>query len=397
VRVAIVTESFLPQRNGVSNTVRHMTRELTAAGHEVLLVAPGPGSAWHAGVPVVRVRSVGLPGYEGFSIGLPDRVLGRSFDRFGPDLVHLASPFALGASGLRAARRLGVPVVAAFQTDVGGFARGHGLGSGPTGDERGPLMTSAGRVAGRAADRWLAHLHRGADRTLAPSRATRDQLRGWGVPEVHLWRRGVNLDLFGPGRRDATSHRAWSRGGDLVVGYVGRLSHEKQVHRLGVLAGVPGVRLVVVGDGPARPALERTLPDARFTGRLGGAELAAAFASLDVFVHTGEHETFCQTVQEAQASGVAVCAPAAGGPLDLVDPGHTGLLFDPHDPRSLRDHVVRLRDHDVLRHALGRRAALAVAGRSWAAVVGDLVDHHYAAVLGRPDGLPVPAGRVGAA
>ena len=131
----------------------------------------------------------------------------------------------------------------------------------------------------------------------------------------------MDLDLFGPEHRSDVLHQHWARRGDqVVVGYVGRLAPEKQVSRLTELARIPGTRLVVIGDGPSRPWLEKRLPDAKFTGMLRGTDLARAFASLDVFVHTGEAETFCQTVQEAQASGVPVVAPAAGGPIDLVDP-----------------------------------------------------------------------------
>ncbi|WP_028643792.1 glycosyltransferase family 4 protein [Nocardioides sp. URHA0020] len=363
MRVAIVTESFLPQVNGVSNTVRHVVDELVAADHEALVVAPGPGPAHHEGVPVVRVRSVGMPGYRSFPIGLPDAALGHSLDRFGPDLVHLASPIALGAVGLRAARRLGVPTVAVYQTDISGFARQYGL------------------KADLVVDRWVGRLHRRVDRTLVPSSASRDQLAALHVRDLHLWRRGIALDLFDPSRRSDVLHQRWTGGSRLAVGYVGRLAHEKQVHRLSVLAGLPGVQLVVVGEGPARAELERLLPDAIFTGMLGGGALAAAYASLDVFVHTGDSETFCQTVQEAQASGVPVVAPAAGGPLDLVDPGRTGLLFDPGDLGSLRDCVASLLGAPGRRRDLADRARAAVAGRTWAGVVGELVDVHYRAVL----------------
>ncbi len=161
---------------------------------------------------------------------------------------------------------------------------------------------------------------------------------------MHLWRRGVDLDLFGPEHRSDVLHQHWTRrrSDQVVVGYVGRLAPEKQVSRLTELARIPGTRLVVIGDGPSRPWLEKRLPEAKFTGMLRGMDLARAFASLDVFVHTGEAETFCQTVQEAQASGVPVVAPAAGGPLDLVDPGRTGLLYDPADAESLRRTVATL-------------------------------------------------------
>ncbi|GAA1778054.1 glycosyltransferase family 1 protein [Nocardioides hankookensis] len=363
MRVAIVTESFLPQVNGVSNTVRHVVDELVDSHHEVLVVAPGPGPAQYEGVPVVRVRSVGMPGYRSFPIGLPDAAVGHSLDRFGPDLVHLASPIALGVVGLRAARRLGIPTVAVYQTDIAGFARQYGL--------RADLVV----------DRWVGRLHRRVDRTLVPSTASKDQLAAMGVRDLHLWRRGINLDLFDPSRRSRFLHQRWTDGSRLAVGYVGRLAHEKQIHRLAVVANLPGVQLVVIGDGPAREELQRQLPGAVFTGMLRGDDLAAAYASLDVFVHTGDHETFCQTVQEAQASGVPVVAPAAGGPLDLVDHGRTGLLFDPTDLGSLRGSIATLLASPGLRHDLAAEARAAVSGRTWSGVVGELVDEHYRAVL----------------
>uniref|UniRef100_UPI0030F8A74F glycosyltransferase n=1 Tax=Nocardioides salarius TaxID=374513 RepID=UPI0030F8A74F len=202
-----------------------------------------------------------------------------------------------------------------------------------------------------------------------------------GVGDLHLWRRGVSLDLFGPARRSAALHERWAPGGETLVGYVGRLAPEKQVRRLVEVSRLPGVRVVVVGDGPERESLERRMPDAFFTGMLGGADLARAFATLDVFVHPGESETFCQTVQEAQASGVPVVAVAAGGPLDLVEHGRTGLLYDPRAEGALARQVARLVADPVLRHDLADRAAREVAQRSWAAVVDQLVEQHYRAVL----------------
>ena len=140
----------------------------------------------------------------------------------------------------------------------------------------------------------------------------------------------------------------------------------------------------MVGDGPERGWLEQHLPGATFTGMLGGAELATAFASLDVFVHTGETETFCQTVQEAQASGVPVVAPAAGGPLDLVEDGRTGLLHDPRDPASLRGLVTELVADPSLRRHLAAEALEAVSTRTWTHVVGRLVEDHYRPVVAQP-------------
>ena len=364
MRVAIVTESFLPQVNGVTNTVRHVVHHLLASGHEPLVIAPGPGDADHDGVRVHRARSVRLPRYASFPVGLPDVEVRRVLAGFRPDVVHLASPIALGAVGLRAARRLDLPTVAVYQTDVGGFARHYGV------------------PADALLDRWVARVHRRADRTLVPSSAARSQLAGWGVPDLHLWRRGVSFDLFGPDRRDPELHRAWSGGGArVVVGYVGRLAAEKQVRRLVELGDLPGVQLVVVGDGPERARLERLLPDAVFTGFLQGTALASAFASLDVFVHLGENETFCQTVQEAQASGVAVVAPNRGGPVDLVDAGRSGVLFDVGDPGSLRRAVATLATEPLARQGLALGGRSAVAGRTWGRLVAELVHTHYTAVI----------------
>ena len=370
MRVALVSESFLPQVNGVTNTVRHVVDRLVETGHECLVVAPGSGPDHYRGVPVVRVRSAGLPGYRSFALGLPDGRVSAALAGFRPDVVHLASPVALGAVGLRAARRIGVPSVAVYQTDVAGFARRYRV------------------PAGALLDAWVGHLHRRADRTLVPSEASRTQLEALGVGDLHLWRRGVDLDLFGARRRCESLHAAWTRGAGpgerVVVGYVGRLAAEKSVRRLLEVSRVPGVELVVVGDGPERAWLERHLPRATFTGMLGGADLARAFASLDVFVHPGESETFCQTVQEAQASGVAVVAAGSGGPLDLVEEGRTGLLYDVTDPRSLRRAVATVVGDPLLRRTLARAGREAVQGRTWASLVDRLVEEHYRPLAGVP-------------
>jgi phosphatidylinositol alpha 1,6-mannosyltransferase len=362
-----VTESFLPQVNGVTNTVRHTVEQLLDTGHEPTVIAPGPGPSRYGGAPVVRVRSMELPRYRTFPLGLPDPAVPRSIEQLRPDLVHLASPVMLGAVGLRAARRLGIPTVAVYQTDIAAFARRYGV--------RGEA------VAGR----WVGRIHRRSTRTLVPSRSSYTQLEALGVPNIHLWRRGVSLDLFGPGRRSDELRSGWASGGQVVVGYVGRLAPEKQVRRLVEVAGIPGTRLVVIGDGPARGWLEQRLPEATFTGMLTGEELARAFASLDVFVHTGEAETFCQTVQEAQASGVPVVAPAAGGPLDLVEHGDTGLLYAPGDRDSLSRNVSELVNDPDLRRRIAARALASVARRTWAQVVDELVSVHYAAVVGPRD------------
>ena len=365
MRVAIVTESFLPQVNGVTNSVLRVVEHLLSQGHTVLIVAPGQGPVKYLDAPVVRTKAVDLPVITSLPIGVPGPKVYSSIAEFAPDVVHLASPFVMGASGLRAARRLGVPTVAVYQTDVAGFAAAYGLTRGA-----------------RAAWRWIRRLHTLADRTLAPSTEAVQSLTDHGIPRVYRWARGVDIELFDPDRVDGALRAELAPNGELLVGYVGRLAPEKQVDRLIKLDGLPGVRVVVVGDGPDTNALRGRMPNAAFLGFRTGEALATAYASMDVFVHTGPHETFCQTVQEAMASGLPVIAPDSGGPKDLVKPGRTGYLLTAHDREAfateLCDAVTELADPH-LRARLGAAGRRAVLNRTWPAVCDELVDH-YAAV-----------------
>ena len=355
----MVTESFLPQVNGVTNSVLRICEQMQARGHEVLVVAPGPGPTSYAGARVVRAPSMPMPGYADFRLARPWPQLTATLRSFHPDVVHLASPAVLGAQAAFAAHRLELPLVAVYQTDLAGFARRYGLARLESGLWR-----------------WLRTVHGLAGRTLAPSRAAVDQLRAHGVDRVAQWARGVDLQRFDPARRDPELHRRLAAGGEVVVGYVGRLAHEKQVSLLAPLQSMPGVRLVVVGDGPQRRQLEQQLPHARFLGQLSGTELASTFASMDVFVHTGAHETFCQAAQEALASGLPVVAPAAGGLLDLVEPEQTGLLFSPGCGADLRAQVARLVQDPSIRTAMGLAARQSVTGRGWNVLADQLLRHY---------------------
>ncbi|WP_282702559.1 glycosyltransferase family 1 protein [Streptomyces sp. CC219B] len=366
MRVVIVTESFPPDVNGVAHCALQTARHLVDRGHAPVVVAPAPAPGHRLGAlapcPVVHVPSLPLPGYPQVRVALPSRRLAATLVEHNADLVHLASPFVIGVRGMAAAARLGIPAVAVYQTDLAGYARTY-MGAGEA-----------------AAWRRIRSVHAAADLTLAPSHASLNDLETHGVPRVKLWPRGVDTVRFRPDLRDEALRRALAPNGETIVGYVGRLAPEKHIELLAGACGLDGVRVVVVGDGPSRPALEQALPGAVFLGRRTGDELARIFASLDVFAHTGPFETFCQTVQEAMASGVPVVAPAAGGPLDLVAHGHTGLLVPPRDADAVRDAVAALAADPTLRGTYGAAARAMVEGRTWAAV-GDRLIGHYTDVL----------------
>lgn len=367
-----MAESFLPHMNGVTGSVLQVLRHLERAGHEALVIAPRAGEQEPAaadlhGARSILLPSVPLPGYPEVRVaGARAARLAAALDDFGADVVHLASPFALGWQGMVAADMLRLPTVAVYQTDVIAYAGRYGV------------------AQGRAiAERHVARLHRRATLTLAPSSSSVQQLQRLHVDRVRLWGRGVDADRFHPGRRDERWRREVA-GGERIVGYVGRLAPEKQVEDLAVLADVPGVRLVIVGDGPSRPALERMLPTAVFTGRLDGQRLAEVLASFDVFVHPGESETFGQTIQEAQASGVPVVATGRGGPVDLVDSSVTGWLYRPGDLDDLRARVLDLVGDERKRVAFADAARRGAAARTWEQLCTRLVGHYDEARRLRP-------------
>ncbi|GAB1812146.1 glycosyltransferase family 4 protein [Mycobacterium sp. MUNTM1] len=367
MRVAIVAESFLPEVNGVSNSVIRVLEHLRRTEHEALVIAPDtpPGQPRadriYDGIRVHRVPSRMFPKVTTLPLGVPTPRLVKVLRGFDPHVVHLASPALLGYGGVRAARWLGVPTVAVYQTDVPGFAASYGI-----------PMTA------RAAWAWFRHLHGLADRTLAPSSVTMESLVAHRFPRVHRWARGVDVLRFAPSARNETLRARWSPQGKPIVGFVGRLAPEKHVERLIGLAAGDAVQLVIVGDGVDRDKLRKAMPTAVFTGALYGEELAAAYASMDVFVHPGEHETFCQVVQEALASGLPVIAPDAGGPRDLVTPWRTGLLLAVNEFESRLPDAVAHLITERPRYALAARRS--VVGRSWPVICDELLGH-YEAVL----------------
>ncbi len=372
MRVAIVTETFLPVINGVSNSVMRVAEHLVGCGYETLVVAPGAGPDNYLGAAVVRIPALDLPVVDSVPVGVPTRKIVTALRDFAPDVVHLASPVIVGARGLWAARRLGVPTVAVYQTDIAGFADSYGLG-----------------FAASTAWRWTRRVHSGADRTLAPSSSAAAALTAHGIPRVHRWGRGVDTAHFRPSRRDERLRAQLAPNGEVLVGFVGRLAPEKKVLRLAALQDLPGIRLVVVGDGPDRRQLAKQLPGAAFLGFKTGDELAQAYASLDVFVHTGPFETFCQAVPEALASGLPVIAPDAGGPRDLVAHRRSGFLL-PETGKSdadevfgdaLRSAVLALANDPALRIRYGTAARRGVLRRTWPAICDELLGH-YADVTG---------------
>ena len=360
LRVVIVTESFLPQINGVTNSVLRVLEHLRSQGHEAMVIAPvsAGGVNEYAGYRVKRVPSFEMKGM--LPVGFPQKTLEPLIDGFSPDVIHLASPFFLGNYAARVAQRLEIPTLSIYQTDVAGFARHYGL-----------------TIAHDSLKKWVARIHTRTTRTLAPSNWSCQDLKNSGVDNVHLWQRGVDSVKFSPEKRDINLRcdLLGDRPDRKLVGYVGRLANEKRIDDLAALDKRDDIQLVIVGEGPARMRLERELPHAKFVGYQGGEDLARYYASLDVFVHTGKHETFCQSIQEALASGVPVIAPNTGGPTDLVNHGWTGFLIDTSNSYSL-NHSVNQILYSSEHRLMSERARGSVIHRTWESVNSQLVEHY---------------------
>ena len=344
-RIALVTEKFYPAVDGTTTTLKQVADHLIDAGHEVLIIAPGPGLSTYRRSRVARIRPVDKPGAQ----------VREALQKFRPDLVHVTSPATLGRKALKHAQRLGVPSLVVQHSLLNELTR----------------------------EIWQLKVAARADRVVATSAFLAAQLRSLHV-DAPVWEPGVDTRAFSPDLRDQWLYDKWSRarsseGRRVVVGYAGSLHTRHGVRRLAELADLSGIRLVVIGEGPQRVWLERHLPGAQFTGALLGGDLSTALASLDVLVHPGEQETCCHALREAGATGLPVVAPRAGGAASVVRTLETGLLYDPSLANGLRRAVEALAG-DRHRALMGARAR-EVSTRSWSDACAELVAEHYAPLL----------------
>jgi glycosyltransferase involved in cell wall biosynthesis len=361
MRIAIISEVFLPKIDGVVNRTLNLIRQLQRHGDELLIVCPRAPGCDQCSVPVVDVPSFSFPLYPEYRIGLPGRRLVDSLKRFEPDVLHYVNPFAFGFRCNDLLRRSGlnVPSVFSFHTLYGEFVKGYKA-----------LKPLSALVW------WLMReYHNRADVNLTVSGIMQAELQSRGFERVQLWPPAVDSDLFHPRRKSAAMRHRLSNGRPdrKVLLTVSRLAPEKNVGFLAeVLRRFPDACLAVVGDGPARADLERQFQglDARFLGYMKGEELASAYASADAFVYASETETMGNVVLEAMACGSAVVAPHAGGIPNLVAHGSNGYLFRPRDVQDAAYWMRKILTNDGIRTQIGNAARQAIEERNWEHSIG---------------------------
>jgi glycosyltransferase involved in cell wall biosynthesis len=366
MRVALVTENFLPKIDGVTRTLSMVLEHLRAHGHRTIVLGPTGAPRRYAGARVFAAPGVPIPFYPELHFLLPPPAFAGCLERFRPDVIHVVDPMILGAASIVWARKLGIPLVSSYHTNLAAYCSYFHLGA-----LENPMWA------------YRRVVHNACDVTLCPSPSTASALKARGFERVAVWPRGVDATLFSPARRSDEWRRrvAGAEAGTIVL-YVGRLSHEKNLWTLvkayRALPTADDTCLVLVGDGPARGELEEALRGRRatFTGYLRGTALAEAYASADVFAFPSTTETFGQVVQEAMASGLPTVAFAADGVRDLVADGETGLLARSGDEQGFAQALRRVIGSPELRAQLGAAAHLRASTRSWPDVMELLVEQY---------------------
>lgn len=357
--IAFVTETYPPEVNGVAMTVGRLVDGMRQRGHRVEVLRPRQGAADAGGEHDVPFAGVALPGYPGLQFGLPaGGALRRRWRQRRPDLVHVVTEGPLGWSAVAAARRLGIPVTSGFHTNFDRYSVHYGIG-----------------WLRPAVAAYLRMLHRRTRATLVPTAALAAELAGEGVPGVRVVGRGVDTTLFDPARRSNELRARWGAdGAGPVCLYVGRLAPEKNLALVekcfaALQVWHPAARLVWVGDGPSARKLEQDHPDQYFAGMRTGEDLAAHFASADLFLFPSLSETYGNVVAEAMASGVPVVAYRSAAAAELVADGDNGRVVAPGDERAFVEAALwALEDGERLRR-MGEQARMAMLPRGWPDVV----------------------------
>lgn len=385
LHIALISETFPPEINGVANTLGRLVDGLRGRGHRVQLVRPRQSSDPRTAATEDELLTRGwpLPGYPGLQWGQSSmHKLLRRWQRQRPDVLYIATEGPLGLSALRAARRLQIPVVSGFHTNFQQYTGHYGYG----------LLT-------RALTHYLRGFHNRTQMTLVPSASQRIELQRRGFENLAMLARGVDSQLFHPAKRSADLRAQWGLGDtDIAVLHVGRLAAEKNLALLSksFLAlqqkhPERRLKLILVGDGPQRAWLQAQVSDAHFAGVQRGDALASHYASADLFLFPSLSETFGNVVLEALASGLGVVAYDQAAAAQHIRHGHNGALASSADAEEFIEAASWLLETPETLRRVRLNARQHAAQQGWPAIVEQFERHLYSAL--KPTN-PVPAGHV---
>jgi glycosyltransferase involved in cell wall biosynthesis len=372
MRIAMFTETFLPGTDGIVTRLCATLRHLQEQGHEVLLFAPEGAPQQYASARVVGIPAFTFFLYPEKKFAFPRRRILRELKAFDPDLVHVVNPAFLGLGGIYYAKRLRIPLVASYHTNVPKYARHYGF-----------------KWLEPALWWYFRALHNRAEVNLCTSKAMWRELEEHGFRRLGLWERGVDVEMFASAPRTEAMRRRLCNGDDSgrkILLYVGRLAVEKGIHKLrNVIERFPDVQLAIVGDGPYRPQLEQIFAGTAtvFTGYMHGRELAEAYASADGFVFPSTTETLGLVLFEAMAAGLPVMAADSPPTREVLGNGAAGIIFNPDDEEDMSRALEELLYHEDKRQAIQQRAADMVRDVDWAVPTQQLLTHYQKVLAGR--------------
>ena len=363
LHIALITDTFAPEINGVANTLGHLYDGLRARNHRIELIRPRQtvDGNQRSNDGLMLCRGWPLPGYPGLHWGLTStHRLTKRWRQQPPDVVYIATEGPLGLCALRVARRLGITAITGFHTNFQQYLRQHGL----------TLFT-------RALTHYLRWFHNRSALTLVPSTSQRVELERRHFERLDLLPRGVDSQLFNPAKRQNALRQSWGlRENDIALLYVGRLAPEKNLDALKrcfdeLQARYPARRfkLIVVGDGAKRAVLEAALPEAIFCGQQSGHALACHFASADVFLFPSLGETFGNVVLEAQASGLGVVAYDEAAAGLHIRHGYNGVLAMPGDEYAWIEAACWLLENPETLRTLRLNARRHASRQSWPGII----------------------------
>jgi phosphatidylinositol alpha 1,6-mannosyltransferase len=383
MRLALFTDTFLPQTNGVAHTLYRLTNHLNYRGIEHLLFTPRSTQEDSYADTIRPIASIPFLLYPECRMALPNMsAIRKELAAFKPDLLHMTTPFNMGLCGHRYANSHSLPHVISYHTHFDRYLEYY-------------------RMKGIVPLYWkyMRWFHQSCDATFAPSEETISTLRSQGFGRLRLWSRGIDCHFYSPEKRSESVRERYGITAPYILLYVGRVAPEKDISTLSLaMQQLPEsvrsqVHWLVVGDGPLLPELRSQAPDnVTFTGYKHGEELAQIYASADLFVFPSSTETFGNVVLEAMASGLPVIGANSGGVKDLVQPGRTGALIEPRKHEDLIQEISNLVTGPETMTSMGIEARTEALTRSWESIFDRLISDYEEVVESRRAGVETRIG-----
>ncbi|WP_077620812.1 glycosyltransferase family 4 protein [Bacillus sinesaloumensis] len=371
MKIAIFTDTYYPEVNGVARTLKRFTDFLEEQGIDVKVFAPMSGSNEYVSSHIHRFKSLSFFLYPECRLAFPNMPQIRSeLEKFSPDIIHVATPFNIGFCGVHYAKKLNIPLVGSYHTDFDYYLQFYDLQF-----LSNPLWSYM---------RWF---HRPFQKLYVPSLVTKKQLENKGFGQIEIWTHGVDSELFNPYYDKVAVRKKHHVSRKFMLTYVGRLAPEKNIEILVEVAkSLPAqwseqIQWVIVGDGPSRSKMEEEAPtNMIFTGFLRGTDLAEVYAASDIFVFPSSSETFGNVILESMASSTPVIAVKAGGVQNIVQEGMTGYLCEPGNSGGITEAILQLLENDGNRNRMGMEGRKYALSQKWDIIFERLL-YSYSTVL----------------